>query len=795
MTTIFDETDIEAAGFQPINSSTGETVPLSMQQLLLAGRILPVGARLLVRHTFATSSKTPVEAVYSFVLPRDAALRRFRVSGPGFSARSELRPVKEAVEVYEEGIDQGHLATIAQLFRDGVVNLSVGNLRAGEPVTVQLEILAGVDLRDDGLRFRFPFTIAPSYHSQARAIAIDESACELELPRQEFGDVLLPQFRNCADGLHEVGFDLTVDTPGSDLEIASPSHTIRVGMKDGAGRVSSSAAADVPNRDLVLDVSSGKPARRIFAGQGTDNRTQFAVTVPSPEFGKPVNVARAVAFVMDRSGSMSGEPIAQARRALLACLATLSERDTFGIVAFDDQLETFRKELVPATRKNRQQAEAWLKQVDARGGTELDYAINHAARLASGPGADLFVLTDGQVWGSGTMLEAARNCGARLHTLGIGSASQDRFLTLLSRETEGVSRFVTPRERVDIAALDWFASVSAPVASKVTAEPPDGVRLEPAPPEYVYTGRPLLLLGSVDAQSATVPLKWNSGELSIEIESAADCDGETLRLLRGSRLLTDAESHISAPRSASGHRRHERELRRVEKLSREYGLASSEMALVAVVERAGDKAGVIPDTQVIPVGMPEGMTAGGPSDLHDFLIAGTTQMAQTSIFEPAASPPRSARIGLSATVGRVQESLSQILFHRRTAQTAPVPADDLLELAARLEPDGGMPGISSPDRILASLLAVLAFMAEGSTSSSGPFRAHVKKLLQFIDDELPGGLDTEQEDTARNIVRAAGKGKVLSGNWSDRVRSASHSTGAETASTWEALRHAIAGSG
>jgi hypothetical protein len=45
-----------------------------------------------------------------------------------------------------------------------------------------------------------------------------------------------------------------------------------------------------------------------------------------------------------------------------------------------------------------------------------------------------------------------------------------------------------------------------------------------------------------------------------------------------------------------------------------------------------------------------------------------------------------------------------------------------LELALAIEPDGGMPGADDEERALASLLALLCFLAVGSTESSGIFR-------------------------------------------------------------------------
>jgi len=113
-----------ATRFVPVAAATGEAVHLAMQRLWLTGRVLPAGARLFVHHTFRSSETKPLEVIYAFGLPRDAALRRFRVAGDGFSVRSELRPVQEAVRAYEAGIAEGHLATLARQYGDGLVNLT-----------------------------------------------------------------------------------------------------------------------------------------------------------------------------------------------------------------------------------------------------------------------------------------------------------------------------------------------------------------------------------------------------------------------------------------------------------------------------------------------------------------------------------------------------------------------------------------------------------------------------------------------------------------------------------------------
>src|SRR5215472_14401777 len=213
--------------FTPRAASSGEPVRLAMQQLSLTGQIHAAGAHLIVQHVFRSEEEKPLEVIYSFPLPRDAAIRRFRITGDGFDSHSELKETEAAIQAYEEGIAQGSLSALARQYGDGVVNLTVGNIRPGETVTVWLEILAGVELKDDGFRFRFPFTLAPSYHPHARAAIISPGEAEMELPAAEFGDLILPRFRRDPSALHQIGFHVSLTSALELDEVGSPSHAVR----------------------------------------------------------------------------------------------------------------------------------------------------------------------------------------------------------------------------------------------------------------------------------------------------------------------------------------------------------------------------------------------------------------------------------------------------------------------------------------------------------------------------------------------------------------------------------------
>ena len=94
-----------------------------------------------------------------------------------------------------------------------------------------------------------------------------------------------------------------------------------------------------------------------------------------------------------------------------------------------------------------------------------------------------------------------------------------------------------------------------------------------------------------------------------------------------------------------------------------------------------------------------------------------------------------------------------------------VSTDDLIELLGLLEPDGGAPGDTLEERILGTVLILLAAVQTGSTRKEGPYRAHIGRMLSFLEANLPGGLDTKKHQAVRAAIAAAEAGEVHDEDW------------------------------
>src|SRR5262249_49170795 len=105
----------------------------------------------------------------------------------------------------------------------------------------------------------------------------------------------------------------------------------------------------------------------------------FALTIVPPSTAAVAAKPRDVVFVIDRSGSMGGWKMVAARRAAARMIDTLTSRDRFAAIAFDNQSELLpASSLVDATDRNRFRAVEALAKIEARGGTEIAEPMRRA---------------------------------------------------------------------------------------------------------------------------------------------------------------------------------------------------------------------------------------------------------------------------------------------------------------------------------------------------------------------------------------------------------------------------------
>jgi len=753
-----------------------------MQRMGLTGRVGPNGGVLTVTHHFQCKGIRPMEALYVFQLPRGGALRKFLVKGKDFQIESQLSPRAEAKKTYEEGVDAGHLSTLAETSLDGVVTLAIGQVRPDETVSVAVEIVGGVETRDQGYRFRFPFTLAPSYHSKANAVPTAGGG-KLELPGDVFEDLVLPEWREDASGLHEVTFQMRVETDGKVGTIASPSHNITVQPNDdGTADIWLAGLHDQPDRDLVVDVTTKEPSVVVHVDESltTDKPSKpsvkgsprWKISVPSHLVPQQPQQPRRVCFVLDRSGSMNGPRINKAKLALQACLTGLQSIDQFGLLAFDHNVSVFHEQMAEASDSNRTEAIRFLNGIQSGGTTELSTALAAAVQILGGPGGDVFLITDGEVWETGPIIEQAAACGSRIHVLGVGEASQDRFLASLARRTGGVQKMVNTTEDVATMALELFNAVRTPRLMEVSAlvETASGGETQKHDIGTVWEGRPIEIMDN-GTSGTYLPVRvgfcWGPSE-NTTVDLAGACrkvpDGE-LALVWAGQQVEDLEAALDMTKSGPARVAVEQELK---ELSAGYELASRVMSLVAVHKRVGDQAGETPEQKMVPVGMPSDMvgqggvfgkgvlrsaslnfcssTGGGTTsrglDMAD-AHPSTSYAAATNTASLSCETQTSGSWSLdtSTTKGhlggtrsrKMSDPYKSIVFNDTMAENLLQMAGGVIAYLGDLKSDGGLPGDDMATRMAKTAVLANLVLQRKIQSRSSAFTKHLIKMADFLD--------------------------------------------------------------
>ncbi len=233
----------------------------------------------------------------------------------------------------------------------------------------------------------------------------------------------------------------------------------------GAGVVVAKPAADLAEASLggtlsgtsSIDVTYAEQSKGIHANFLT-HRTPtadpqggsdgyFMLILDSDEIKAADALPRRLSMVIDKSGSMTGAKIDQARDAALAMIAHLRDGDHFNIHTFNQGIRSFWPAPVNASGANIAAAKSAVQQLFASGTTNLDGGIKAGlggAQIDGGRYDAMILLSDGQptagVTDIGQILHNANannKLESRLFTFAVGAGADRNLMEALARQTRG----------------------------------------------------------------------------------------------------------------------------------------------------------------------------------------------------------------------------------------------------------------------------------------------------------------------------------------------------------------------
>ena len=267
------------------------------------------------------------------------------------------------------------------------------------------------------------------------------------------------------------------------------------------------------DRDFILNIHFDSIEKN-FAIIDNDFDGYAVLTSFNPKF--PIvkkEFPRNIKIVVDCSGSMGGDSIKQARKALAEIIKLLRPQDYFNIIKFGSNYEMLFKRQVMASETNLTKAKQFVRNLDAdMGGTEMEKALSAAIKCPSprNISKEIFLITDGEVWEGKNIVDRLINSEHRVFTVGVGSAVSEAFVKSLAEKTSGACELVSPKEEMAEKIVRHCKRIFLPRAEKVTVSCQNSTfRMIPQDIDPVYDGDTVIVFSrSKEKQSGPISINY-----------------------------------------------------------------------------------------------------------------------------------------------------------------------------------------------------------------------------------------------------------------------------------------------
>ncbi|MGB2925866.1 MAG: VIT and VWA domain-containing protein [Limnothrix sp.] len=422
-------------------------------------------AQVEVIQTFANPYDQPLEAVYKFPLPDEAAVDDMKIKIGTETIRGLIKEKEAAQAIYDEAKDNGQTAALLEQERDNIFTQSLANILPGEEIEVTIRYSNSLKFEGEDYEFIFPMVVAPRYGG-AEVKASGFNNVEKRLAADN-----LPTNRSGKD----ISFNLEIDAGVPIQNLTSPTHQVTTQTLSGTTEISLKNEAKIPNQDLIVRYQvTGKETQSTMIAQADQRGGHFATyLIPAVEYQTDEIVPKDVVFLMDTSGSQRGEAIAQSKELMRHFVEGLNPQDTFTIMDFSSTTKRLSEQPLNNTAENRQKALKYISGISANGGTELMNGIDAVVNFPESEDGRLrtiVLLTDGligddrQIIG---MMEAQLKPGNRIFTFGVGYASNHFLINRLAEVGRGTAEVLPIEEKPEAVVEEFFAEINNPVLTNI----------------------------------------------------------------------------------------------------------------------------------------------------------------------------------------------------------------------------------------------------------------------------------------------------------------------------------------
>ncbi|XP_041652596.1 von Willebrand factor A domain-containing protein 5A-like [Cheilinus undulatus] len=557
----------------------------------------------------------PLEAVFVFPLPGDAAVCHFSAKIGQTEIVAEVKEKQKAREEYDDALSSGQQAFLLEESEQSpdIFSLSVGCLPPKESASIRLEYVTELAVQaDDGLRFCLPAVLNPRYQPQGSEGQGGGNIQVTSIPASK-----VP---------YSLSFCARVSSPRPVVKIESncsldPLQYLNTEQTQATTKLAAGHKFDRDVEVLIYYKDAHQPTAVMEAGEasakpGTLMGDPAVMLSLYPEFPQSVmsSVASCGEFVclLDRSGSMSApmnnsknrqSRIGSARDTLLLLLKSLPLGCYFNIYSFGSSYEHIFPKSVEYSQKTMEEALKKVGEMGANlGGTEILRPLQHiySQPCIQNQPRQLFVFTDGEVGNTKQVIDLVKK-NSHLHrcfSFGIGEGASSALINGLAKEGGGHAQFITGTDRMQPKVMQSlrYALQPAVIDVSVSWDLPKNVSVSVLSPPItaVFQGQRSLVYAQLSGQipeaaEGSVTVKYTlagqplQNRFNFSLKPAED-SGLTVHRLAARSLIRSLEME----NRESKDQQDESVKKKVVELSVQSGVSSAFTAFIAVNKGDGE---------------------------------------------------------------------------------------------------------------------------------------------------------------------------------------------------------------
>jgi len=283
-----------------------------------------------VDQVFLNENNQDLEGIYIFPIPKDASISNFVMYVDGKPIKGEILDKNKARSIYDDIVRQMKDPALLEYIDRGAFRVSIYPIPARGEKRIQLEY--------------------------SEVLKYDIGLCKYVYP--------LNTEKFSARPIPSVTVSVNIKSDNPIKSVYSPSHEIDISRKnDNEVKLAYEASNVKPDKDFELYYSiSAKDFGLNLLSYHEKGEDGFFMLLIAPKYETTSEevIEKDLIFVLDKSGSMQGEKIDQAKDALKFCVRGLRENDRFSIIAFSTDVNELEGSLLKANKSNIEKAERLL---------------------------------------------------------------------------------------------------------------------------------------------------------------------------------------------------------------------------------------------------------------------------------------------------------------------------------------------------------------------------------------------------------------------------------------------------